>query len=503
MLSERDGKREKDDNPADDVKENAEDGTVDGMKEGENLAPEKSNLEQNESHLVQELANLGLGEANSGQEHMNAVQKQLNLVQEEVNLGQERVNSGQDQLNSGQEDVNLGQEPVDSEQDHVQKQLNSTTHSDPFGTNLKVGPSGDAQCEETNDAELLEETTPTVGETCSPLTSVDCDEDSIEGCLKRFCSAEVLTGSNRIYCATCTERKKTLTGRSEIVGEIETEGSGAVNPESERACDGPSLALPSDLLTASNCNSNQDDDQAESYEGGEDIVLLTDPSEGVKVLDNDKSSVVLEGMCDGEVGEEGKEEVKSESESLADSRTASHTESCKESGTCSCTVTLLLQLWPALYPCPTDDEMLDTSTSELHASLDKRDETKKADSAKEDQVFCDARKQLLLKSVPPVLTLHLKRFLQEGQRLRKNGRHIVFPDLLDVAPYCVTNCKVHDTHMHVYTFVSACVLRHLGVWGELASRKRLFNSPPQFSRQGIQLSLRHIFSLSSTCMLCS
>ena len=57
-------------------------------------------------------------------------------------------------------------------------------------------------------------------------------------------------------------------------------------------------------------------------------------------------------------------------------------------------------------------------------------------------VFTDATKQLLIKSLPPVLTLHLKRFLQEGRRLRKNGRPIAFPALLDMAPYCVADCKV-------------------------------------------------------------
>ena len=37
------------------------------------------------------------------------------------------------------------------------------------------------------------------------------------------------------------------------------------------------------------------------------------------------------------------------------------------------------------------------------------------------------------------------------------------------------------------------ILEHLDVWGELASHKRLFNPPPQFSRLGIMVSLRLIF----------
>ena len=65
-------------------------------------------------------------------------------------------------------------------------------------------------------------------------------------------------------------------------------------------------------------------------------------------------------------------------------------------------------------------------------------------SSSTEMVFCDATKQLLIENVPPVLTLHLKRFLQEGRRLRKNGRHIAFPALLNMAPYCVTDCKVYS-----------------------------------------------------------
>ena len=44
-------------------------------------------------------------------------------------------------------------------------------------------------------------------------------------------------------------------------------------------------------------------------------------------------------------------------------------------------------------------------------------------------------------------------------------------------------------------FRTVC-LGHLGVWGELASHKRLFNPPSQFSRLGIQVSSLYIFIYS-------
>ena len=41
----------------------------------------------------------------------------------------------------------------------------------------------------------------------SPLTFASYREDSIEGCLRKFCSKELLTGNNRFVCDCCTRRK--------------------------------------------------------------------------------------------------------------------------------------------------------------------------------------------------------------------------------------------------------------------------------------------------------
>ena len=83
--------------------------------------------------------------------------------------------------------------------------------------------------------------------------------------------------------------------------------------------------------------------------------------------------------------------------------------------------------------CTVGDGLLTTGSE---ASL------KKSKSPSEEVVFSDATKQLMIKTLPPVLTLHLKRFLQEGRRLRKNGRHVTFPPILDLAPFCMTDCRV-------------------------------------------------------------
>lgn len=51
-------------------------------------------------------------------------------------------------------------------------------------------------------------------------------------------------------------------------------------------------------------------------------------------------------------------------------------------------------------------------------------------------VYTNATKQLLIFSPPAVLTLHLKRFQQNGMSLVKVNRFVEFPLILDLAPFC-------------------------------------------------------------------
>lgn len=64
----------------------------------------------------------------------------------------------------------------------------------------------------------------------------------------------------------------------------------------------------------------------------------------------------------------------------------------------------------------------------------------KGDGKKPEVVYSNASKQLLIFSPPAVLTLHLKRFQQVGYTLRKVNRHVDFPILLDLAPFCSSIC---------------------------------------------------------------
>ncbi|KAM6967379.1 ubiquitin carboxyl-terminal hydrolase 45 [Aplochiton taeniatus] len=60
---------------------------------------------------------------------------------------------------------------------------------------------------------------------------------------------------------------------------------------------------------------------------------------------------------------------------------------------------------------------------------------------KPEKVYTSARKQILISTLPPVVTLHLKRFHQAGMNLRKVNRHVDFPLILDLAPFCSATCK--------------------------------------------------------------
>ncbi|XP_075710671.1 ubiquitin carboxyl-terminal hydrolase 16 [Rhinoderma darwinii] len=56
-------------------------------------------------------------------------------------------------------------------------------------------------------------------------------------------------------------------------------------------------------------------------------------------------------------------------------------------------------------------------------------------------VYTNAKKQMLVSVPPPILTLHLKRFQQNGFNLHKLNKHIKFPEVIDLAPFCTVKCK--------------------------------------------------------------
>ncbi|KAK2494514.1 hypothetical protein MC885_018160, partial [Smutsia gigantea] len=78
-----------------------------------------------------------------------------------------------------------------------------------------------------------------------------------------------------------------------------------------------------------------------------------------------------------------------------------------------------------------------------HCTEKKQRHQKQTTSAgkKTEGVYTNVRKQLLISAVPAILILHLKRFHQAGLSLRKVNRHVDFPLMLDLAPFCSATCK--------------------------------------------------------------
>ena len=100
---------------------------------------------------------------------------------------------------------------------------------------------------------------------------------------------------------------------------------------------------------------------------------------------------------------------------------------------------------PQLQPAADDDK---ESSSSGEGKEEKESSGESVDLTKFH--FSDATKQFHVKSLPPILTIHLKRFSQSGFRLHKVNKHIDFPLVLDMGPYCTsdivatmdTDCKI-------------------------------------------------------------
>lgn len=89
----------------------------------------------------------------------------------------------------------------------------------------------------------------------------------------------------------------------------------------------------------------------------------------------------------------------------------------------------------------TEVETLTQNNSLLCVTCTKRQSNKDKAGGSKKNIYTDALKQMLISSPPPVLTLHLKRFQQNGYSICKVNRHVHFPVTLDLAPFCRIKCK--------------------------------------------------------------
>ena len=69
----------------------------------------------------------------------------------------------------------------------------------------------------------------------------------------------------------------------------------------------------------------------------------------------------------------------------------------------------------------------------------------------------------MIHQLPPILILHMKRFEIGFDDVTKDDRHISFTEILDMAPYCTTEClKVYICRLYEMTIMGLEIIVGLG-----------------------------------------
>jgi len=272
--------------------------------------------------------------------------------------------------------------------------------------------------------------------------------DSLQASIKKFCAPELLTGKNRFACIFCSKKKVEETTENEMLqtkspqvraatGEAENEVEVSHNEEEERnvsQCMEKESSLETQRSLPAPPNSESEAEETgpksatcEHAEGTTSDLNLPDNQLGGDTKEGGESagSEVSSSVDEGDNHEESNEEN-------------SHEESNKESDgkakykalDVSCTL-LCKGSFSVSMP---GDAVEEVPKKKAAAGKGREKEC--------NVVFSEATKQLLIESPPLVLNLHLKRFLQLGRHLRKNNKHISFPTLLDMRPFCTAKCQV-------------------------------------------------------------
>ncbi|KAK9521153.1 hypothetical protein VZT92_020983 [Zoarces viviparus] len=108
----------------------------------------------------------------------------------------------------------------------------------------------------------------------------------------------------------------------------------------------------------------------------------------------------------------------------------------------------------------TEVETLTQNNSLLCVTCTKRQPNKDKAGGSKKNVYTDALKQMLISSPPPVLTLHLKRFQQNGYSISKVNRHVHFPLILDLAPFCALKNLTEGNTQILYSLYG--IVEHSG-----------------------------------------
>ncbi|XP_010191171.1 PREDICTED: ubiquitin carboxyl-terminal hydrolase 16, partial [Mesitornis unicolor] len=98
-------------------------------------------------------------------------------------------------------------------------------------------------------------------------------------------------------------------------------------------------------------------------------------------------------------------------------------------------------IYHCLYQFTRNEKLTETNKLLCDVCTQRHYGPKNTTKSEKKYIYTNAIKQMLISLAPPILTLHLKRFQQAGFNLRKVNRHIKFPEVIDLAPFCTARCK--------------------------------------------------------------
>ncbi|XP_065907013.1 ubiquitin carboxyl-terminal hydrolase 16-like isoform X2 [Dysidea avara] len=111
----------------------------------------------------------------------------------------------------------------------------------------------------------------------------------------------------------------------------------------------------------------------------------------------------------------------------------------------------------------TDLDVLDEDNKFICAKCTESNKSARPD-ASDDEVLalCQVSKQIMIHQLPPVLILHIKRFKIGPYSVTKDSKYVSFPPILDVAPYCTTDCLEEwgDSSSKILYGLYAVVVHH-------------------------------------------
>uniref|UniRef100_A0A8C5DR95 Ubiquitin carboxyl-terminal hydrolase n=1 Tax=Gouania willdenowi TaxID=441366 RepID=A0A8C5DR95_GOUWI len=146
----------------------------------------------------------------------------------------------------------------------------------------------------------------------------------------------------------------------------------------------------------------------------------------------------------------------------------------------------------------TEVETLTQTNSLLCVTCSKRQQRRGGASNK--KVYTDALKQMLISTPPLVLTLHLKRFQQNGYSICKVNRHVQFPLILDLAPFSAVTCKnvAKGDSQILYSLYG--IVEHSGTMrsGHYTAYVKVRPACPKSSSNGLPQSKGSWFHISDT-----